>query len=205
MPRLRLSIQRSSNNPPLTPANHPGFLRRSFPSFPWKNLPNYLTYARLVAIPTLMVSFYYAPPVTTSLIFVSASVTDWLDGYLARRWQVTSAWGAFLDPVADKLLVAAALVLLGGRYGASVAVPSALILLREVAVSALREWTAARGQRVAVGWQGKYKTALTLVAVSWLLYTKCRLNMMLLWLSTVLTITSGIEYFAGAVTLLRDD
>jgi len=85
-----------------------------------------------------------------------ASFTDWLDGYLARRWDITSAFGAFLDPVADKLMVSTALILLSGRYGAIVAIPSAIILAREIAVSALREWMAQKGLRdsVKVGIQG---------------------------------------------------
>jgi len=129
----------------------PGWLRGKFPSVPWHKLPNYLTYIRCLAIPGMMVLFY-APGkhVETSLLFALASFTDYLDGMLARRWDITSPFGAFLDPVADKLMVSTALILLAGRYGATVAIPTAIILAREIAVSALREWMASRGQRDAV-------------------------------------------------------
>jgi CDP-diacylglycerol--glycerol-3-phosphate 3-phosphatidyltransferase len=95
----------------------------------------------------------------SSLIFAIASLTDYLDGYLARRWDICSPFGAFLDPVADKLMVSTALILLTGKYGYAVAIPSAIILAREIAVSALREWMASKGLRdsVKVGFQGKVR------------------------------------------------
>lgn len=147
----------------------PGLLRSTFPKFPWHSVPNLLTYARCLAIPLLMVLFYMPEShVVTSVLFAFASFTDWLDGYLARRWDITSPFGAFLDPVADKLMVSTALILLAGRYGKAVSIPSSIILAREIAVSALREWMAQRGQRdaVKVGFQGKVKTALTMVALT---------------------------------------
>ena len=139
-------------------------------------MPNYLTYARCLSIPIFLLLSYYpanfdnrAP--TLSVIFALASVTDWLDGYLARRWDVTSPFGAFLDPVADKLMVSTALIVLSGRYGGLVAIPSSIIMAREVGVSALREWMAQRGRResVKVGMQGKVKAALTMVTLSLML------------------------------------
>lgn len=159
-----------SNAPP------PGLLRRLFPSFPWHSLPNLLTYVRCLSIPLFMLLSYYpssfpnrAP--VLSLIFALASITDWLDGFLARRWDITSLFGAFLDPVADKLMVSTALIILAGRYGGIVAIPSSIIMAREVGVSALREWMAQRGQRdsVKVGMQGKVKTALTMVSITLML------------------------------------
>lgn len=154
----------------------PGFLRSLMPWFPWHSLPNYLTYARCLSIPLFLFLSYYptkfvhrAP--TLSSIFALASITDWWDGYLARRWDVTSPFGAFLDPVADKLMVSTALIVLSGRYGGIVAIPSSIILAREVGVSALREWMAQRGKRdsVKVGMQGKVKAALTMLSISILL------------------------------------
>ncbi len=96
------------------------------------------------------------------MIFAVASITDYLDGYLARRWDICSPFGAFLDPVADKLMVSTALILLSGKYGSVVAIPTSIILAREIAVSALREWMASRGKRdsVKVGFQGKVKKSL---------------------------------------------
>ena len=154
----------------------PGLLRRLFPSFPWHVVPNYLTYARCLSIPIFMLLSYYPiefpnrAPVLT-IIFALASITDWLDGFLARRWGITSAFGAFLDPVADKLMVSTALIILSGRYGGIVALPSSIIMAREVGVSALREWMAQQGKRdsVKVGMQGKVKTALTMVGLTLML------------------------------------
>ena len=195
----------------------PGFLRKSFPNFPWHSLPNVLTYLRCLAIPALVVLFYQPEfHVATATIFGFASFTDWLDGYFARRWDITSPFGAFLDPVADKLMVATALILLSGRHGGEVAIPTCIILSRELAVSALREWMAQRGQRdsVKVGMQGKIKTAATMVSlsilllvpheakqVSWLskLYSP---GLALLYLCTVVTVTSGSAYFRAAAPAL---
>ena len=207
----------------------PGFLRSVFPTFPWHSLPNILTYLRCLAIPALVVLFYTEPTkvanknVCQSLLFAAASLTDWFDGFLARRWDITSAFGAFLDPVADKLMVSTALILLSGLHGATVAVPTAIILAREIAVSALREWMAQRGLRdsVKVGYQGKVKTAATMVALTILLSVPSNVpvqfllragssiwenamsvGMGLLYLSTVLTVTSGSVYFKAAAPVL---
>jgi CDP-diacylglycerol--glycerol-3-phosphate 3-phosphatidyltransferase len=203
----------------------PGFIRRQFPDFPWGRLPNMLTYVRCLAIPALTCTFYLPNRhVETSILFAVASFTDWLDGYLARRWNVASSFGAFLDPVADKLMVSTALILLSGRYGAKVAIPTAVILAREIAVSALREWMAQRGQRdaVKVGMQGKIKTALTMVALTLLLAVAppaslsggvgwlSRLEvpaLVMLYASATITLTSGAVYFqaAGPVLFSSDD
>jgi CDP-diacylglycerol--glycerol-3-phosphate 3-phosphatidyltransferase len=194
----------------------PGLLRKNIPSFPWYRLPNYLTYARCLAIPALMVLFYMPDQhVLTGVLFGFASFTDWLDGYLARRWDITSAFGAFLDPVADKLMVSTALILLAGRYGKAVSIPSSIILAREIAVSALREWMAQRGQRnaVQVGFQGKVKTALTMVALTVLLLVPTTQGsgfldslrvpgLVMLDLSALVTVTSGSVYFLAAAPVL---
>ena len=146
------SISNSKLGPNATP---PGFLRRLFSSFPWHVLPNYLTYARCLAIPLFMILSYYPVrfpnrALVLSIVFALASFTDWLDGFLARRWDITSPFGAFLDPVADKLMVSTALIILAGRYGGIVAIPTSIIMAREVSVSALREWMAQQGKRDAV-------------------------------------------------------
>lgn len=167
----------SSSSSKLGPnAPPPGLLRRLLPSFPWHALPNYLTYARCLSIPIFLLLSYYpvtfpnrAP--TLSVIFALASITDWFDGFLARRWDIASLFGAFLDPVADKLMVSTALIVLAGRYGGIVAIPSSIIMAREVGVSALREWMAQQGKRdsVKVGMQGKVKAALTMVSLTLML------------------------------------
>jgi len=199
----------------------PGLLRRTFPMLPWHRLPDWLTYARCIAIPGLMISFYYSSSQGfcsegfSSCLFAFASLTDWLDGYLARRWEITSSFGAFLDPVADKLMVSTALILLSGRYGKLVAIPASIILAREIAVSALREWMAQKGLRdaVKVGFQGKVKTAATMVALTVLLMVPYndskslssvlfKTGLLLLYFSTFITVTSGSVYFKAAAPVL---
>jgi len=197
--------------------NPPGFLRSTFPAFPWHTLPDFLTYIRCVAIPVFVLLFYSKTfpkkEIYLSLLFAGASFTDFLDGYLARRWDITSAFGAFLDPVADKLMVSTALILLSGSVGAKVSVPTAIILAREIAVSALREWMAQRGVRdsVKVGMQGKVKTAATMISLSILLAVPGnamkgsvieKIGMGLLYLSTLVTVTSGSVYFMAAAPYL---
>lgn len=142
---------------------------------PWlRHVPNALTISRVVAIPGL-VAAYYLPHAASArapaFIFLACALTDWLDGYLARRWRVGSRFGAFLDPVADKLLVCTCLVLLSGSLGAVVALPTAVIIAREILISALREWMAELGQRelVAVRSMGKLKTFTQMVSLAFLL------------------------------------
>lgn len=148
------------------------------------NIPTMLTWLRILLIPVFVGAFYWPENLRTlgampshsvnifiTIIFAIASFTDWLDGYLARRWHQTSAFGAFLDPVADKLMVAAALIVLVefGRVGAIVAL---IIIGREIAISALREWMAGEGQRSSVGVAmiGKVKTAVQMLAILFLLF-----------------------------------
>jgi CDP-diacylglycerol--glycerol-3-phosphate 3-phosphatidyltransferase len=185
-------------------------------------VPNTLTIGRVVAIPALATA-YVAPsgPAVACLpafLFALTALTDALDGYLARRWDAQSPFGAFLDPVADKLLVCVCLVLLSGTAGPAIALPTALIVSREIVVSALREWMAARGlgSRVAVGPWGKVKTAAQMAALQLLLLaraaagvsalrTASRLwssGMLLLWVATVLTVTSALGYVATALPVL---
>jgi len=143
------------------------------------NIPILLTWLRIVAIP-LVVGVFYLPPtlltpmqqdIAAVVIFVLAALTDWFDGYLARKWNQTSSFGAFLDPVADKLMVTAALLMLVqlGRLDAAIAL---VIVGREIAISALREWMAQIGasKSVAVNSLGKFKTACQMIAIPMLLF-----------------------------------
>ena len=144
------------------------------------NIPNILTLARIAFIPLLVVLFYlpfaWSMPLAAAL-FALASATDWLDGYLARRWNQSTPFGAFLDPVADKLMVAVALALMIERYEAIwLTLPALVIIGREIVISALREWMAEMGKRgqVAVSWVGKVKTTLQMVAIFLLLAARQR-------------------------------
>jgi cardiolipin synthase len=143
------------------------------------NIPNLLTWLRIVLIPLFVGIFYFEKSwvslpnqnLVATVIFTLAAITDWFDGWLARRLNQTSAFGAFLDPVADKLMVAAALIILLqlGRVDAIVAL---IIIGRELAISALREWMAQLGESksVAVSVLGKFKTAAQMTAIPMLLY-----------------------------------
>lgn len=185
---------------------------------PIYNLPNLLTALRIVLIPVLVVFFYL--PVSwgreaAMVVFVLAAITDWLDGYLARRLQLVSALGAFLDPVADKLMVATALVLLvQADPRVSIAVAAAVIIGREIAISALREWMAEIGDRtkVAVSEIGKFKTAAQMVAISLLIYRDdlaglpvYTVGLVLLYIAVVLTLWSMTVYLRAAWPSLRGD
>lgn len=166
-----------------------------------------------------MVALFYVPwkhgPLACSCIFAAASATDWVDGYLARRWKVISPFGQFLDPVADKLLACSVLVLLptaaveaGSRTAALLAIPAVLIILREIFASALREWTASVGESslTKVGIWGKLKTAFTLLSLTGLLAT-CRthsngvfkVSLGLLYLATALAYVSVGSYVKAAL------
>ena len=140
------------------------------------NLPNILTLTRVLCIPLLVGVFYFAGPFSgpaAAVIFVLAAITDWLDGWLARLLKQESEFGAFLDPVADKLIVATALVLLVDHYDSIWLTLSAIVIIgREILVSALREWMARRGQSqsVAVTLMGKLKTTLQMIAITLLLW-----------------------------------
>ena len=181
------------------------------------NLPTLLTWARIVAIP-LIVSIFYLnlePSVqnlTATVLFVVVALTDWADGYLARRLNMTSSFGAFLDPVADKFLVCAALLVLvqEQRLHSLVAL---IIIGREIAISALREWMAQIGasRSVAVHMLGKVKTMVQMVAIPFLLYDGRVLGFVdtrlwgtvLIYLSAVLTIWSMIYYLQKALPEIR--
>lgn len=178
------------------------------------NIPNILTLLRVALIPIFMVVFYLpwsGAHIASALIFMLAAMTDMLDGYLARTLHQTSAFGKFLDPVADKLMVAVALVLIVGEYqgkfNVTLTIPAAIIVCREIVISALREWMAEAGKSrsVAVSFLGKIKTAFQMGALTLLLaeivaYNGLLINagIVLLWLSAALTIWSMIIYLRAA-------
>ncbi len=175
------------------------------------NLPTILTLLRIAMIPLFIVVFYLPYPWAYPLaawMFALAAITDFVDGYLARKWGQESHFGAFLDPVADKLLVAAALVMLVSEHGGvALALPAIIIIGREIAISALREWMAAVGARgkVAVSKLGKLKTALQLVAIFALLHYQpllglpsFEIGMVLLYGAALLTLLSMIGYLRAA-------
>jgi len=178
-------------------------------------IPNILTLLRIVLIPVLVVVFYIPGQWTyqvSAAIFGLAAVTDWLDGYLARRWEQTSAFGAFLDPVADKLMVAVALVLLVQDNPNQVfAVLAAIIIGREIAISALREWMSEIGARtkVAVSIIGKLKTTIQMIAILLLLYKvpiasfpTHAVGLILLYIAAILTLWSMFVYLKAAWPIL---
>jgi len=178
------------------------------------NLPILLTWLRIVAIP-LLIALYFLPAqwatpherdLLATLIFIGAAVTDWADGYLARRLDQTSAFGAFLDPVADKLMVAAALIVLV-QLGRADAIVATIIIGREITISALREWMAKIGaaRSVAVSMLGKVKTAAQMTAIPLLLYHAPlfgidvgRLGNWLIWIAALLTLWSMGYYLRVA-------
>ncbi|MFM2289077.1 MAG: CDP-diacylglycerol--glycerol-3-phosphate 3-phosphatidyltransferase [Pseudomonadota bacterium] len=183
------------------------------------NLPILLTWLRIFAIPAVVVLFEVgrAHPLgiadpSAGLLFAAASITDSLDGWLARRWKQTTALGAFLDPVADKLIVAAALVLLASRDPRLLLVNAAIVIVgREIAVSALREWMAEIGQRARVGVSelGKLKTILQMVGLTLLLYRHdwlglpiYRIGMWFTVAAAVLTLLSMLDYLRAALPYL---
>ncbi|ARU30693.1 CDP-diacylglycerol--glycerol-3-phosphate 3-phosphatidyltransferase [Sulfuriferula sp. AH1] len=179
------------------------------------NAPNLLTWLRILLIP-LVVAVFYLPEgwlnvhqvnVAATVMFAVAAVTDWLDGYLARILNQTSAFGAFLDPVADKLMVAAALIVLV-QLGRADALIALIIIGREITISALREWMASIGARasVAVSMIGKFKTAAQMIAISLLLFHESvwgldiqQLGTWLIWLAAVLTLWSMVYYLRRAI------
>jgi CDP-diacylglycerol---glycerol-3-phosphate 3-phosphatidyltransferase len=175
---------------------------------PW-NLPNTLTWTRIATIPLIVLLFYmpywWADP-AAGLLFAAAGVTDSLDGYLARRLGQISRLGAFLDPVADKLIVAVALVLLVSKDPRPLIVLTAAIIIgREITISALREWMAEIGERrkVAVSQLGKYKTILQIVGLSLMLYRRPILGLPIYALGVALTEVAAAATLISMVAYLR--
>ena len=179
------------------------------------NLPNTLTVARIFAVPLLIAAFYLPGPAaawTAMAVFVAASVTDWVDGWLARRWQQQSDFGKVLDPIADKLLVAAALFMLAAfdRLSVPSVVAAIAILGREILVSGLREFLAGRAS-LPVTMLAKWKTAVQMAAIAVLLMTPAapagvplqRIGEIALWIAAVLTLVTGWDYLKRGLELMR--
>ena len=186
-------------------------------------LPTILTLFRIGLLPVIVVVFYLPEYFPSSRgwsnhaaagIFIVAAITDWLDGWIARRYNMSSAFGAFLDPVADKLMVAVALFLIVQQNPTPLmAVTSAVIVGREISISALREWMAELGQRAAVGvaWVGKFKTVVQIVAIVVCLHQRdlpelrpYRIGEGLLVVAAALTIWSAMVYVRAAWPIMRD-
>src|SRR4051812_12025749 len=180
-------------------------------------IPTLLTWTRIVAIPLIVGVFYLGleHPVQNliaTVMFVAFALTDWLDGYLARKLDQTSSFGAFLDPVADKFLVCASLLVLVHLQRADVFV-ALIIIGREIAISALREWMAqiGAGSSVAVHMIGKVKTTVQMVAIPFLLYDAHLFGVIdthvwglwLIWISAILTVWSMIYYLQKAIPEIR--
>jgi CDP-diacylglycerol---glycerol-3-phosphate 3-phosphatidyltransferase len=174
------------------------------------NVPNILTFLRILTIPLVIGVFYFPETwltgweknVTATALFAAAALTDWLDGYLARKLNQMSAFGAFLDPVADKLMVASALIVLVwlDRLDPLIGI---IIIGREIAISALREWMARIGEAksVAVNFLGKIKTISQMIAIPLLLFHERvgamdaqRVGTYLIWLAALLTLVSMLYY-----------
>ena len=180
------------------------------------NFPLFLTWCRIVAIPVFVAVLYlpedwiseHAANVTSMWIFIAAAITDWLDGWLARRWNQTTSFGAFLDPVADKLMVAAALIVLT-EFGRIYAIVALIIIGREITISALREWMAQIGQAksVAVNILGKVKTVSQLIAIPFLLFNGVLFGLFhtvvvgrwLIWVAALITLLSMGVYLKAAM------
>ena len=181
------------------------------------NIPNALTLFRIVLVPIMVVAFflpYKGMNVVAAVLFAAGALTDWLDGWIARRWGLTSKFGAFLDPVADKLTVTVALFLIvQADPQPLLAIVAAVIVGREITISALREWMAEVGERarVRVAGIGKVKTIVQMVAIIVLLYRHERIGSPLYqageWLlvvSAALTIWSGAMYIRAALPFMRE-
>ncbi|RKZ97725.1 MAG: CDP-diacylglycerol--glycerol-3-phosphate 3-phosphatidyltransferase [Gammaproteobacteria bacterium] len=179
------------------------------------NLPNILSLLRIALIPVLVGIFLLpnaSAPLWATIVFVVAAVTDWLDGYIARKWDQTSPFGAFIDPVADKLIVAVALVLILYKTPAwYILIPVIIIIGREITVSALREWMAELGQRnaVKVSYVGKLKTTFQMISIGCLIFSKPLLGLpifeigiALLYVAAGLTLSSMFSYLKAAWPML---
>jgi CDP-diacylglycerol--glycerol-3-phosphate 3-phosphatidyltransferase len=172
------------------------------------NIPNLLTLFRLGLIPVFVFVFYFPVEwsyLAAAVFFVLAAITDWFDGYLARRLNQTTPFGAFLDPVADKIMVSTALVLIVEHYSSIfVTIPAIIMIGREILISALREWMAELGKRasVAVGMAGKWKTAIQMMSLTGLIW---QYNIWMIWFSyallyiaVILTFYSMLQYLKAA-------
>jgi cardiolipin synthase len=191
---------------------------------PVYNIPNLLTYGRILAVPLIVLCFFVEGRLQSSefarwtalVLFVAASLTDWLDGYLARLWDQSSNIGRMLDPIADKLLVASVLLLMAadGTIAGWTIWAAIIILCREILVSGLREYLAALKVSVPVTRIAKWKTTIQMVALAFLLagpagdkvmpYTT-EIGLTLLWASALITIYTGYDYFRAGLKHMVDE
>jgi len=182
------------------------------------NLPTNITLLRIALIPLLTVVFYLPweqSNLACTLIFIIAGLTDWLDGYLARKMQMETPFGAFLDPVADKLMVAMVLVLIVQQQASPyIAIPAAIIIGREITIASLREWMAEIGQRatVKVSQLAKWKTGIQMLSIGLLLYRDDLLGVpvntvgyWLLYIAAILTLWSMAAYLRAALIVIAKE
>lgn len=179
------------------------------------NLPNILTISRIIVIPLIFASIYftsYAWAMLAGILFVAASVTDYLDGYLARAWNETSAFGRLLDPIADKLLVATALVVIlvkPNMYSLGItAIPAFVILCREILVSGLREFLREVNVGLPVTKLAKWKTAFQMTALAMMLFKDLWIGWnycgkLLLWIAAILTFITGYQYYQKSLDYVK--
>jgi len=184
------------------------------------SLPNILTYGRIAAVPALVAVLYFEPGSTgreiAFVLFAAASITDWLDGYLARKWEQQSELGRMLDPIADKLLVGAVLMMLvyDRTLTGTAIFATIIILMREILVSGLREFLAELNVKVRVSQLAKWKTACQMFALGQLIIgpaIAARVpyvmegGVVMLWIAALLTIWTGFDYLKAAVTRAIED
>ncbi|HBO49622.1 MAG TPA: CDP-diacylglycerol--glycerol-3-phosphate 3-phosphatidyltransferase [Alphaproteobacteria bacterium] len=179
------------------------------------NLPNILTISRIVVIPLIFMSIYftsYAWAMLAGILFVAASITDYLDGYLARAWNETSAFGRLLDPIADKLLVATALVVILAKpnmYSLNITIiPAFVILCREILVSGLREFLREVNVGLPVTKLAKWKTAFQMTALAMMLFKDLWIGWsytgeFLLWVAAALTFITGYQYYQKSLDYVK--
>ena len=178
-----------------------------------KNFPNLLTISRVAVIPVIILTFFVPFDFArwcATILFLYACLTDFLDGYLARKWNITSSFGRFLDPVADKLLVCSTLMMLVGKgmIGGASLIMATIILCREILVSGLREFLAELNVGVPVSWLAKWKTALQMTAIGCLLISNAEpwipeavwkgIGTSALWIAALLTLYTGFDYLKAA-------
>jgi cardiolipin synthase len=182
---------------------------------PLTSLPNLLTLSRILAIPVVVATFYVSGDYARwfgCALFAAAGFTDWLDGHMARRWEQQSELGRFLDPIADKLLVSATLLMLTytGRLSSEAVLPALVILCREILVSGLREYLAGLSVGVPVSRLAKWKTTIQMIAIGFLIVGNAGphwlpvvwIGEMLLWLAAILTIITGYDYLRASLSHL---
>ena len=182
---------------------------------PLTSLPNLLTLSRILVIPVVVATFYVSGDYARwfgCALFAAAGLTDWLDGHMARRWQQQSELGRFLDPIADKLLVSATLLMLTatGRLSDEAVLPALVILCREILVSGLREYLAGLSVGVPVSRLAKWKTTIQMIAIGFLIVGDAGpaflpvewIGEMLLWLAAILTLVTGYDYLRASLSHL---